>query len=123
MDIEGTRKFRLSKRSLGLTVSLITLLGISVFWNLQQRRLIAAERERLMTIQSKETTRASEEAEQATARKQRNAKWAGSDARLQQLYSELDTLSRLNEQVVAQPQPKRSLPPAIDNPAATISFP
>jgi hypothetical protein len=123
MDIEGTRTFRLSKRSLGVTVSLITLLGISVFWNLQQRRLIAAERERLATIQSKETTRASEEAERAAARKQRNAKWAGSDARLQQLYSELDTLSRLNEQVVAQPQPKRSTPPAIDNPAATISFP
>jgi hypothetical protein len=123
MDIEGTWKFDLSKRSLVLTVSLITLLGVSVFWNLQQRWLIAAERQRLMTIQSKETARANEEAEQAAARKQRNARWAGSDARLQQLYREIDTLSRLNEQVVAQPQPQRSTPPAIDNPAATISFP
>jgi hypothetical protein len=123
MDIVGTRKFQLSKRSLALAVSLITLLGISVFWNLQQRRLIAAEHQRLMTVQKKETARANEEAEQAAARKKRNAKWAGSDARLQQLYREIDTLSRLNEQVVAQPQPKRSTPPAIDNPAATISFP
>ena len=123
MDIEGTRKFSLSKRSLALTVSLITLLGMSVFWNLQQRRLIAAERQRLMIVQNKETVRANEEAEQAAARKRRNAKWAGSDARLQQLYQEIDTLSRLNEQVVAQPQPKRSTPPAMDNPAATISFP
>jgi hypothetical protein len=123
MDIVGTRKFQLSKRSLALAVSLITLLGISVFWNLQQRRLIAAEHQRLMTVQKKETTRANEAAEQAAARKKRNAKWAGSDARLQQLYREIDTLSRLNEQVVAQPQPKRSTPPAIDNPAATISFP
>jgi hypothetical protein len=123
MDSEGTRKFHLSKRSLALTVSLITLLVMSVVWNLHQRRLIAWERERLIVIQSKETARANEEAEQAAARKKRNDKWAGSDARLQQLYREIDTLSHLNEQVVAQPQPKRSTPPAIDNPAATISFP
>jgi hypothetical protein len=96
---------------------------MSVFWNLHQRRLITLERQRLMAIQLKETARVNEEAEQAAARKKRNAKWAGSDARLQQLYREIDTLSRLNEQVVAQPQPKRSTPPAMDNPAATISFP
>jgi hypothetical protein len=123
MDSEGTRKFHLSRRSLALTVSLTGLLVMSVFWNFHQRQLIASERERLIAVQSKETARANEEAEQAAARKKRNAKWAGSDARLQQLYREIDTLSRLNDQVVAQPEPKRSTPSAIDNPAATISFP
>jgi Tfp pilus assembly protein PilX len=123
MDIAGARKFHASKRSLALTVSLITLLGMSMFWNLQQRRLIAAERQRLMALQSKETARANEEAERAAELKKKNAKWAGADARLQQLYREIDALSRLNEQVVAQPQPKRSTPPTIDNPAATIRFP
>jgi hypothetical protein len=123
MDSEGTRKFHLSRRSLALILSLTSLLVMSVFWNFHQRRLIASEHERLMAVQSKETARANEEAEQAAARKKRNAKWAGSDARLQQLYREIDTLSRLNDQVVAQPEPKRKTPPAIDNPAATISFP
>ena len=71
MGIEGTRRFQLSKRSLALTISLTTLLVMSVFWNLHQRRLIAAERQRLIAAQSKETARANEEAEQAAAQEKK----------------------------------------------------
>jgi len=123
MDVEGTRKFRLSKRSSALIIPLVTLLVVSVLWNLRQSRLIAEERQRVTAAQSKETARAKVEAEQVAARKKRNAKYVGSDARLQQLYREIDTLSRLNEHVITQPQPQRKTPPPIDNPAATIGFP
>jgi hypothetical protein len=123
MDVEGARKFRLSKQSLVLIIPLVTLLVMSVFWNARQSRLIAEERARVIAAQREETARAKEVADRAEARKNRNAKWAASDARVQQLYRELDTLSRINEQVIARPQQKRSTPNNIDNPAATISFP
>ena len=58
MDNEGTRNFHLSRRSLAVILSLTSLLVMSVFWNVHQRRLIALERERLLAIQSKETARA-----------------------------------------------------------------
>ena len=123
MGVEGSRKFGLSKRSLGLIIPMVTLLVVSLFWNLRQSRLIADERVRVTDAQRRETARAKEESEREEARKKRNARWAASDARLQELYREIDTLSRVNEQVLSRPQPKRSTPAKIDNPAATISFP
>ena len=92
-------------------------------WNLRQSQRIAQEQERVKVAQRKEAARLKEEANRVEARRQRNAKWAASDARVQQLYREIDTLSRLNEQVLSRPKEKRSAPAKIDNPAATIAFP
>ncbi len=123
MDLSGTRKFRLSKRSLTVIIPLVTLLVVSVFWNLRQSQLIAKEQARVRAAQQAETARLKEEADRVEARGQRNAKWAGSDARVQQLYREIDSLTRLNEQVLTRPQDKKITSPAIDNPATTIAFP
>jgi hypothetical protein len=123
MGSMGTWKFRLSNRSWALIIPLLLLLALSISWNLRQRQLIAEERARTLAVQRKESARAYEEAERAKARKAKNAKWAGSDARLQQLYREIDTLSRLNEQVLSHPQIKPKAMVTIDNPAATLSAP
>lgn len=123
MDLEGTRRFQLSTRLLALIIPLITLLVVSIVWNLRQSQLIAQERERVKVAQRREADRLKAEADREESRRQKNAKWAASDARVQQLYREIDTLSRLNEQVLSRPKEKRSAPAKIDNPAATIAFP
>ena len=124
MGTTGTGKFRLSGRLWTLVVPLVSLLLISVCWNLRQSQLIANERERsLAVLQSKEAARAGREAQEAEARATRKAKWAASDARLQELYREIDSLSRLNEQVLTRPQagPKKTV--TINSPAETLSPP
>jgi hypothetical protein len=103
---------------------LVLLLVISMCWNLRQSQLIANERERSQAVrQSKETTRARREAEEAEAQTKRKAKWAASDARLQELYREIDSLSRLNERVLTRPQARAKKTMTIDSPAETLSAP
>ena len=68
MDLSGTRKFRLSKRSLTVIIPLVTLLVVSVFWNLRQSQLIAKEQARVRAAQQAETARLKEEADRVEAR-------------------------------------------------------
>jgi hypothetical protein len=124
MGTAGTGKFRLSSRLWTLVIPLVSLLAISVCWNLRQSQLIANERERsLAVLKSKEAARARKEAEEAEAQTKRKAKWAASDARLQELYREIDSLSHINEQVLTRPlaSPKKTV--TINNPAETLSAP
>jgi cell shape-determining protein MreC len=116
-------QFRLSNRSWTLIVPLGFLLVVSVSWNLRQSRLIAQERLRISTAQHEERALAGEAAERAEALKKKNAKWASSDARLQELYREIDTLSQLNERVLSQPEAKINRTVIIDNPAETLTAP
>jgi uncharacterized membrane protein (DUF106 family) len=110
MDVAGARKFHISRRSLVMVIPLITLLMTSVFWNLRQHQLIEQKR---IAAQQEEAARTREEAERATARMKKNAEWAASDARVQQLYREISNLSEINEQLVSEP--RRSTPTKIEN--------
>ena len=110
MDVAGARKFHISSRSLAMVILLITLLTTSVFWNFRQHQFIEQKR---IAVQQEEEARAREEAERATARMKKNAEWAASDARVQQLYREISNLSEINERLVSEPRP--STPTKIEN--------
>jgi uncharacterized membrane protein (DUF106 family) len=100
MKVAGARKFHMSSRPRVLIVLLITLLMASAFWNLYQHRLIEQDR---ITVRRKEDARAKEEANREAARRKKNAEWAASDARVQQLYQEINNLSQINERLLSQP--------------------
>ncbi len=101
MDVVGARKFRVSSRSFTLIIPLVTLLAASVFWNLRQHRLIEQKH---ITDQREKAARASDEANRMAARMKKNAEWAASDARVQQLYQEIANFSQINERLLSQPQ-------------------
>jgi hypothetical protein len=110
MNVAGAWKFHVLSRSWALIVPLVVLLVASAFWNLYQHRLIEQDR---TAVQQKEATRAQEEADRTEARRKKNAEWAASDARVQQLYREINNLSEINERLLSQPQ--RSAPKKTDN--------
>jgi hypothetical protein len=111
MNVGGARKFRISTRSLMLIVGLFAFLMASLFWNIRQYRLIEQERQQALAAEREKAARVkAEEAEQNQARIKKNADWASSDARVQQLYREIDSLTRVNEHVLAQPLPGQNTP-------------
>ena len=100
MGVAEARKFRISSRSLAAIIPLVTLLATSIFWNLRQHRLLEQKH---IADQREEATRAKAEAERTAARMKKNAEWAASDARVQQLYREINNLSQFNERLVSEP--------------------
>lgn len=116
-------RFRLSNQSWVLVIPLVFVLIVSACWNLRQSQLIAKDRLQITAAQRETQTRAEEAAEQVEALKKKNAKWANSDARLQELYREIDTLSRLNERVLSHPEARIKKPVTTDNPAETLTAP
>jgi uncharacterized membrane protein (DUF106 family) len=105
MNVAGAWKFHVSSRLRALIIPLVILLMASVFWNLYQHRVIEQDR---TATQQKEIAAVQKEAERAEARRKKNAEWAASDARVQQLYREINNLSEINERLLSQPQ--RSAP-------------
>ena len=110
IDVGGARKFHISSRSLVLVVPLFTLLMASVIWNFWQYRLIKQHHRQTMAAQRAAADRAEAEAEQARARMKKKAESDAADRRVQQLYREIDNLSRINEQLLAQPLHQQSTP-------------
>ena len=95
MDVTGARKFRVSNRSLTLIVPLVTLLVAS---GVLESPPVPAHRTaalRALAVESEETARAKEEAERAAGADEKECRVGRSDARLQQLYREIDNLSRV----------------------------
>ena len=103
----GARMFRISSRSAVVIVGLSTILVVSGFWNCRQYQLIEHLRSRERAAQEAEAHRAKAETERAEARRKTKAEWAASDARLQQLYREINTLSQINEHILQEPVPQR----------------
>jgi hypothetical protein len=99
MDVPGARKFHGSGRWLALITPLVILLTASVFWNLRQHRLIEQKH---LAAQREEAARIKEETERAAARMKKNAEWAASDARVQQLYREIASFSQINERLLSE---------------------
>jgi hypothetical protein len=123
MEGEGTWMYHLSKRFSWVFIPLVVLLMVSILWNLHQSWLIADARQQAKRALSNKAARVREEAQRAEALKKKNAKWAASDARLQELYREIDTLSRLNDRVLSQPASRLKKASIVDNPAETLSTP
>ncbi|MFI5454745.1 MAG: hypothetical protein ACHRXM_04780 [Isosphaerales bacterium] len=107
MEVEGARKFVVSNRSLTLVIPLCALLLASGIWNVRQYQF--AERQRLKAVAAArearvETARAEVEAERAKVNKK--AAMAKADTRVDQLYQEINNLTRMSEQVLLRnPRP------------------
>jgi hypothetical protein len=108
MDIEGTRKFSVSNRSLAMIIALVTLLTVSTLWNLRQQRLIEQEHLLAAAAERAEAARVKEQVARDAGRAKRNAASAASDARVQQLYREINSLTEINEHILAPVQHQRS---------------
>ncbi len=83
-----------------MAATFVMILVGSVSWNIRQQRVIEHQRQRDQAAER-------EAAEIAAARQRKNAEWAASDARLQQLYAEIDSLSRINDRILSDPRPPR----------------
>jgi hypothetical protein len=102
MDVGRAGKFSISRRSVLLVGALFTFLLVSLFWNIRQSRHIEQDRLRSLAREQEAADRAKAAADQNQARLNKNADWAASDARVQQLYREIDGLSQINEHILTQ---------------------
>jgi hypothetical protein len=100
MDDVGNRKQGIPSQPLVLIILLCALLlGLGI-WNIRQSWVIKQQRQRLAApIQSASTVKIDADvwAEQA---KRRQADAAETDARVSQLYREIDNLTRMSEQIM-----------------------
>jgi hypothetical protein len=109
MDV-GAMKFRVPNRTLWVIIPLVTLLVASGIGNIRQYRIIERLRARELAMQQETAARVQAEAEREKARLKKKADWAASDARVQQLYQEIDTLSQISEHTLAQPVQHQATP-------------
>ncbi len=100
-------KAPISVRTMMVIIPLAMLLVASCIMNVRQYQLIQREHHRELAA---EAARAREEAERIEVQRKKKAEWAASDARVQQLYREINTLSQINERMVADPLPKPASP-------------
>jgi hypothetical protein len=110
MDVRGAQKFRVSGHSLLLIIPLCVLLGASTTWNLWQYRQI--EHQRLQSLVARksaknEAMRTEAETKSNQAQLKRNAARAEAKARMDQLYQEVENLSRINERLLQSNSTRR----------------
>jgi hypothetical protein len=121
MDDKEVGKLHLSHRSWQLIMPLVVTLMASLLWNYRQIRLIEQERQRIVAVEHEQATHAKKEIERQDERAKRNTRWKAMDARVQQLYREIDGLSHINEQISMQPQHRQQTLPKNDDQAVKIS--
>jgi sensor histidine kinase regulating citrate/malate metabolism len=124
MDVERAPRSRAVNRSLLIAAPLSALLVASLGWNVWYFRL---EQKRRMQAQAEERASkaavalANEKAEQARVKRQlRDAKSAG---RIQQLYEEINHLTRVGEESLPLGKSARSANAATDKSAKNTSVP
>ena len=124
MDVERAPSVRAVNRSLLIAIPLLALLAASVGWNVWYYRL---EQKRRMQAQAEERASkaavalANEKAEQA--RLKRQLKDSKSADRIQQLYEEINHLSRVGEQPLPLGKKARSANAVADGSAKNTSVP
>jgi hypothetical protein len=124
MDVKRAPRFRAVNRSLLITAPLSALLVASVGWNVWYYRL--EQKRRVQALAEERASKAAvalakEEAEQARLKRQsRDAKSAG---RIQQLYEEINQLSRVGEESLPLGKSARSTNAVTDGPAKNTSVP
>jgi hypothetical protein len=117
MDVVEAATRRCAIYAQPLAAVLFILLLISAAWNLHQYKLLRDYRRDAIAAGRKQRSLALAEAQQRQAA--RKAEQAAADARLQQLYREIDTLSQINEHILAQPlREHRAISPA--NPSTDL---
>jgi type II secretory pathway pseudopilin PulG len=89
-----------SRISLAIIGTLLVLLAASAFGNFQQYRRNGRLAARLAVLNQQEEERAAAEAQRVAARKQKRSEHATSDARMQELYDEIDSLSRISDRLL-----------------------
>jgi hypothetical protein len=114
MDDQRLRKFGITSRFWVITMALCGLLVASVVWNVRQHVLLERHRLKVMAEERKEAARIEAEAQQTQARLARKAKDHAANLRVQQLYREIDNLTRINEQLLDPPRPRQISPKADD---------
>ncbi len=110
MDVGGARKFHVSGQSLTVIIPLVTLLVASGIWNIRQYKSIEQQRLRLTAFEREEAARAAAAAERAEAQVKKKAQRLVSDARMEQLYREINSLSQASERVLDQSVVRQSMP-------------
>jgi hypothetical protein len=101
MEDGRVRKFGVLNRSLMLVIPLGGLLLASAIWNVRQYRLV--EQQRLRAAAAARDARAAAiraEAEAEQVKLKKKAANAEMDARVSQLYQEINALTRMSEQIL-----------------------
>jgi hypothetical protein len=99
MDAGKARKLMASNWSSVLISVLCVLLLVSVVWNFRQYRLAEVRRLQVVAMERDMSERAARAQVQVTkARSKRKA--AATDVRVDQLYREIENLSRISEQIM-----------------------
>ena len=107
MNVQGAWKLWVSRQLRKLILALSAILTASLVWNIRQYTLIQRQHQRIAAFEQEEAARANAKADQQAARIRKNAEWAAADARVQQLYREIDSLSRINAHLVEKPPAQR----------------
>jgi hypothetical protein len=111
MDEGKGRNFGDSKRLRMLIIPLCALLLGSLSWNVWQYRLATEQRLQAVAAEQAAVTKANQTKLDAEQRKLKKARDAKSGERVQQLYREIDNLTRINERV-QMPKPISGSAPA-----------
>jgi hypothetical protein len=114
MDIVKARTFCVSSRPWVLVILVCTLLLASTIWNVRQHKLLQNYRSRAVAEEQKQALVAEAEVQHAQATREKKAAQSAADARVQQLYREIDNLSRINEQILTQPLRQQRAPKMAD---------
>jgi hypothetical protein len=111
MDLKRAQKFCVASRSLLYMIPLSILLLASFSWSVWQYRLDQERRAQAKVVERASMATAASAREQAVrAEFSRRATDARSDTRVQQLYDEINQLTRLSERVLLDDQVARSAP-------------
>jgi len=123
MEVGGAWKFGVSNRSFVLVVPLCALLLASTIWNVRQYRLAEQQRLQVVAVEREARAKAARaEAEAERAKLKRKAAIAAG-ARVDQLYHEINNLTRMSEQLLLRNQRLRSTPVKEDSPEETAGAP
>ena len=113
MDLKRAWKLCAANRSLRFLIPMAVLLLISVGWNIWNYQLNRKQQaEAVKEEHPSKIVRTPITAEAKLAESKRRARDAKTDARVQQLYDEINQLTKLSERVILHDQVTRATPPA-----------
>jgi hypothetical protein len=116
MDVLRARRFRAVGRSLVLIFPLLILLVVSGTWNVWQYRHMEYVRQRMLVTEREKAKETISEEARIQAGRAKAAENAAANARMQQLYREIDNLSQMNERLLAEPIQQPASETTIDSP-------
>jgi hypothetical protein len=103
VDVRGTGKFHIDRQPFVQIIPLLSLAHISVIWNIRQYQVIEAERQHKIRTERQKADLEMAKSARTQAQREKLAKEAAANKRMAQLYREIDNLSQLNSQLLAQP--------------------